>query len=155
MISCNHHSLGLATLVTTVQSSTLMSRLIANYNYYYYYILSPFLFCRMDNFASDSDYRNFNAEVDGAPEQTVPPSRYITNDPEKQARSQARAEARRTRRTLRLQQQQQQHEQRKLENVNAETHYKISYDGESSDGSSVDENYEVDSIAESIPENLT
>ena len=81
-------------------------------------------------------------EVDG-PET---PSRYKAkpSDPEKQARSQARAEARRTRKIMRMQSQ-----------AEIEQHYKINTSGDSSEESSVDENYDCDSLAESEVENLT
>lgn len=101
------------------------------------------LFLRMDKEPfSDSEYRAF-PEKD---ETSEPPSRYKvkTADPEKQARSQARAEARRTRRTIRLQAQ-----------AEKEQHYKINTAGDSSEESSVDENFDVDSLAESEVENLT
>ena len=100
----------------------------------------------MDERFSDSGYRPFS-EKDKLPgEGDEIPSRYKakTVDPEKQARSQARAEARRTRRTQRLQQQKEEQQ-----------HYKLTTDGDSSDESSVDENYDVDSLAESETENLT
>lgn len=91
---------------------------------------------------SDSDYRAFMEETPPA----ELPSRYKTktSDAEKQARSQARAEARRTRRTMRQQQQAQQ-----------DQHYKLSAESDSSDGSSVDENYDAISLTESETENLT
>jgi hypothetical protein len=108
---------------------------------------------------SDTDYRPYPTEGEAAPPYSsspsgadAVPSRYQkTTNPdklaEKQARSQARAEARRTRRTLRLQQQQQEQSQ--------EEHYKLTVEGDSSDESSVDENYDVASITESVHENLT
>ncbi len=96
---------------------------------------------------SDSEYRPFSEKDEMAAETletSDTPARYKvrTTDPEKQARSQARAEARRTRRTMRQAGQQQQH-------------YKISTTGDSSEESSVDENFDVDSLAESEVENLT
>ena len=117
-----------------------------------------------DSEFSDSDYRAFNSEADkpGSTEENELPSRYQTKttNPERLARAQARVEARRTRRTMRMQQQQQQQQQQKqqlhqVEQLEEETHYKINVEGDSSDESSVDENYDVASIDESIPENLT
>ena len=110
----------------------------------------------------DSEYHTFNnrgTELGGEKVNLPPRYKPKTLDPEKQARAQARAESRRAssryRRTLRLQKQQQQQERPGLpEGHEKETHYKISYDSDSSD-SSVDENYDVASLAESIEENLT
>ena len=103
---------------------------------------------------SDSEYRPFPEK--GSGELTSePPPRYKpkTTDPEKQARAQARAEARRTRRTQRLQQQEEQRMQ--LKEGGDQQHYKLDTIGDSSEESSVDENFDVDSIAESETENLT
>ena len=102
---------------------------------------------RMDEQFSDSGYRPFAPSVPTAEDEL--PSRYQskTKDPEKLARAQARAEARRTRRTMRLQQQKQQQQE--------EAHYKLTVEGDSSDESSVDENYDVASLTESVHENLT
>lgn len=117
----------------------------------------------MDERFSDSEYRSFNRGEND--EEANIPSRYSKGktSEERSARSQARAEARRTRRTLRLQQKQQEEQQRqqqkqeqiKLAALNSgDQHYKLSV-SDSSDESSIDENYDVASIPESITENLT
>lgn len=103
---------------------------------------------------SDSDYRVFSPSED-RDELTQPPPRYQTRNPDREARSQARAEARRTRRTMRQQQQQQQTRQLPTEKSDRSQHYKIDVDSDSSDTSSIDENYDVASLTESIHENLT
>lgn len=100
---------------------------------------------------ADSEYRPYNPPASES--ESVPPRYQRTTDPDrqadKQARSVARAEVRRTRRTLRLQQQQGQQQQQQQE------HYKLDVEGGSSDESSVDENYDAVSLAESVHENLT
>lgn len=119
----------------------------------------------MDELGPDSEYHVYRntSPSDGDMEDSaaVVPARYRTTDPnklaQKQARSQARAEVRRTRRTMRLQQQQQQPPIRQLpiEPQPGEEHYKLTVDEDSTEESSVDENYDVVSITESLHENLT
>ena len=103
----------------------------------------------MDDQFSDPEYRPYTEKGEKPALTSDPPPRYQvkTTDPERQARSQARAEARRTRRTQRLQQKQEQKQEQQ--------HYKLSVSGDSSDESSVDENFDVDSLPESETENLT
>lgn len=115
------------------------------------YVGQPHM-CRMDEFSSAATYQNFD-QPSGEPLEDLPARYKSKNNPEK---ARARAEARRTRRTMRMQQQQQQklEEQRKREQDPDAQHYKISYDSEESD-SSIDENYDVASIAESETEILT
>ncbi len=102
------------------------------------------------------------------PYQSQVPGRYRkrnTEDSDKDAaREERRAKARetrRTRRTVRLQQQQQQEKQEELREVPAklkrddsEVHIRVDVSSES-DASSVDENFDVASLADSIEESLT
>lgn len=106
----------------------------------------------MDGQFSDPEYRPYTEKGEktdniGAGSDLPPRYKTKTTSAEKQARAQARAEARRTRRTMRLQQQAQQQAQQ-------QQHYRLS-ESDSSDGSSIDENYDVASITESETENLT
>lgn len=110
------------------------------------------------------------AGSDPPPYQSQVPNRYRkrnTEDSDKEvARDERRAKARetrRTRRTIKLQQQQQEQKQEKLEpgEVHAklqregtEVHLRVDVSSES-DASSVDENFDVASLAESIEESLT
>ena len=118
-------------------------------------LFPPNLYSRMEGFTPDASYRNFENSLDqiaGQPSTTTErevPLRYKTKGKSSEEKERLR-EARRTRRTVRLEQEQ----QKKREKVSEDTHYKISYSS-SSEESSVDENYDVTSIAESEVESLT
>ena len=107
----------------------------------------------MEDFASTA-YQSFEKPSTDEPSSSQAlPERFKTKGNPEKAR--ARAEIRRTRRTMRLQQQQQQKQEEKQRKIqDQDAHYKISYSSESSD-SSIDENYDVASIAESENESLT
>lgn len=119
-----------------------------------------FCFYRMEGFASDAAYQTFDKSIDdGQPTATTTqqniPNRYKTKSKNTEEKARAR-EARRTRRTMRMEQQEQKKREDKQKEIDATNpHYKISYSSDSSEDSSVDENYEVDSIAESEIESLT
>ncbi len=126
-----------------------------------------------ETFTADTEYVKMssrsptpNGNSDPPSYKSLVPTRYqkrvTEDDPDSEreaAREERRAKARetrRTRRTVRLQQAEQQEEkpQVKLQPRNSETHLKLEVSSES-DASSVDENYDVASLAESIDEELT
>ncbi len=114
----------------------------------------------MEGFASDTAYQTFDKSIDddqpAATTQQNVPNRYKTKSKNTEEKARAR-EARRTRRTIRTEQQEQKkrEEGRQKEGNPVNPHYKISYISDSSEDSSVDENYDVDSLAESEIESLT
>jgi len=128
---------------------------------------SPFLYrFRMEDFNSDATYKTFDNSLSTSVTQNAGtsselPSRYKTKSKTSEEKERLR-QARRTRRTMRLEQQQQEQQQKKVEeqrqikgdSSSEDTHYKISYSS-SSEESSVDENFDVVSIAESEMESLT
>ncbi len=126
-----------------------------------------------ENFTADTEYVKMtsrsptpNGNSDPPAYQSQVPNRYrkrtTEDDPEREreaAREERRTKARetrRTRRTVRLKEAEQQGEQQqvKLKPQDSETHLKVEVSSES-DASSVDENYDVSSLAESIEEELT
>ncbi len=124
-----------------------------------------------ETFTADTEYAKMssrsptpNGNSDPPSYKSLVPTRYqkrvTEDDPERETAREERwakaRETRRTRRTVRLQQAEQQEEkpQVKLQPRNSETHLKLEVSSES-DASSVDENYDVASLAESIDEELT